>query len=344
MIISTGTIVRFFLVAIATLVIYYLRDIVLVILAAVVIASAIEPVIRRLRHYLKFPRIVSVVIVYVILIAILAAILVFFVPAVMNEMVKFINEIPGTVSLSDLWSPIESIGLHTGSSGSLATHTISLRDFITGLQTILTGTDGSVFETASAIFGGALSLILIFVLSFYLAIREAGVDDFLRIITPIKNHEYIMNLWKRSRRRIGLWLQAQVVLGLIVGVLVYLGLSIVGIRYALALAVLAMLFEVIPVFGPILASIPSILMALTDRGLAVGLLVAGIYLIIQQVENHVLQPLVTRKMVGVNPIIVILAILIGAKLAGILGALVAVPLVAAGMEYINDVEERRKLL
>lgn len=338
-IISTGTIVRFFAVAAAILALYYLRDIVLVVLAAVVIASAIEPVVRRLRHYLKLHRIVAVVIVYILIAALLATLLVFFVPAVVGEAVKFIDQIPRTVSLTDLWSPL---GVGGNSSGVLADRTVSLRDFITGLQTILTGTGGGAFETASAIFGGALSFVLIFVLSFYLAIREDGVDDFLRVVTPVKRHEYIVNLWKRSRRKIGLWLQGQVILGLIVGVLVYITLTIVGIPYALALALLAVVFEIIPVFGPIMASVPAILIAFTERGLGIGILVAGLYLAIQQLENHIFYPLVTKRVVGVNPIVVILALLVGAKLAGVLGALVAVPLVAAMMEYVNDIEERRK--
>lgn len=340
--VSVGTVVKFFAVAVAILALYYLRDIVLVVLAAVVIASAIEPVVRRLRHYFKLHRIVAVVVVYLMIAAVLATLLVFFMPAVVGEAVKFINEIPRTVSLADLWSPIQSLGFDIGSNGDLATRTISLRDFITGLQTILTGTGESAFEMASAIFGGALSLVLIFVLSFYLAIREDGVDEFLRIITPVRRHEYIVNLWKRSRRKIGLWLQGQVILGLIIGVSVYVALSIVGIPYALALSVLAAALEILPVFGPILASVPAILIAFTERGLGIGLLVMGLYLAIQQLENHVFYPLVTRKVVGVNPIVVILALLVGAKLAGVLGALVAVPLVAAMMEYVNDIEERRK--
>lgn len=335
--ITTGSIVRFFAVAVSILVIYYLRDIALVVLAAVVIASAIEPIVRRLKHYLKLHRTVAVVIVYIIIVAIIAAVLVLFVPAVINETVRFLDSVPGVVSLSDLWSPLDNVNL----DGNLADKAISLKDFVLGFRDAVFGAGQSVFETASALFGGAFSLILIFVLSFYLAIREDGVDDFLRIVTPVKKHEYIINLWKRSRQKIGLWLQGQIILGLIVGLLVYISLIAVGIPYALALAVSAALLEIVPVFGPILASIPALLIAFTDKGVGTGLLVAGLYLVIHQLENHVFYPLVTKKIVGVNPIVVILALLIGAKLAGILGALVAVPLSAALMEYISDVEKRK---
>lgn len=339
--ISTGTIIRFFIVILTILALFYLRDIVLVVIAAVVIASAIEPVVRRIRHYLKFNRITSVVIVYVLIVSILAMLLVFFVPAVMNETVRFVDSIPRTVSLSDLWSPIENSGLFTNTDGVANGKIVLLKDFIIGLQSLLIGSGEGAFHMASVIFGGVFSLIMIFVLSFYLAIREDGVDDFLQIIAPIRHHDYIINLWKRSRRKIGLWLQGQIILGLIVGVLVYISLISVGIPYALPLAVLAALLEIVPVFGPILASIPAILLTFADRGLSTTILIAVLYFIIQQLENHIIVPLVTKKIIGVNPIIVILALLIGFKLAGVLGALVAVPLSAALMEYVSDIEKKR---
>jgi predicted PurR-regulated permease PerM len=139
-----------------------------------------------------------------------------------------------------------------------------------------------------------------------------------------------------------LWLQGQVILGLIVGVLVYTALMIVGIPHALLLALLAAAFEIIPIFGPILAAIPAGLIAFSSFGIGTAVLILGIYIMIQQVENHLLYPLVVRKIVGVSPIVVIIAVLIGAKLAGILGALVAVPISAAFVEYINDLEKDKK--
>jgi predicted PurR-regulated permease PerM len=180
------------------------------------------------------------------------------------------------------------------------------------------------------------------VLSFYLAVQKDGVDDFLRIIAPVRHHEYIIDLWKRSQRKIGLWLQGQIVLGIVVGVLVYLVLMIVGIPYALMLALFAALFEIIPVFGPVISSIPAILIAFSEKGVGTGFLLIGLYLIIYQFESQLFYPLVVKKIVGISPIVVILALIIGAKLAGLLGAVIAVPLSAAFMEYIHDIEKYKK--
>lgn len=341
--ISTSTIIRFFLVALLIVSLYFISDVVLVLLAAIILASATEPVIRRLKKY-KINRITSVVILYILLATFLVGIFVFFLPRVLNETTDFLKNIPTTISLEDIWSPISDIGSNFNTTSSVLTgHRLSLIDYVKGLQTAFVGQETSAIKFVSSIFGGLLSLILIVVVSFYLAVKQDGVDDFLRIITPIKHYDYIIDLWKRSQRKIGLWLQGQVILGIIVGVLVYIVLLILGIPHAFVLALLVGLLEIIPVFGPIIASVPAIIISYSEKGIGTAVLVLVLYIIIQQLENHVFVPLVVRKIVGISPIIVILSIIIGVKLAGVLGALIAVPLSAAFMEYINDIEKYKKL-
>jgi len=337
---NTGTIIKFFLIAILIAALYYVLDVVLVVLAAIVIASALEPVIKRLGKY-RIHRTVASVLIYILIAAVLAAIFIFFVPVLANDMVAFLNNLPRTISLGDLWSPMQDVGVSL-SPGVLASHTISISDFVNNLQSILVGTSAGAFKTATLVFGGAISFILIVVLSFYLAVQEDGVDQFLRIITPVRQHEYISGLWKRSQLKIGYWLQGQIILGIVIGVLVYVMLVIVGIPHALILALLAAVFEIIPVFGPIISSVPALIVAFTSSGLGTGLLLLGLYLIIYQFESQIFYPLVVKKIVGISPIVVILALVIGAKLAGVLGALIAVPLSAAFMEYIHDVQKRKK--
>ncbi|MEA2715076.1 MAG: hypothetical protein QOG91_104 [Candidatus Parcubacteria bacterium] len=340
--INTGTIIRFFLAVILLLALYYMSDIVLVVLAAIVIASAIEPVVRRLKRH-KFHRVLAVILIYVVVTAIVSAILIFFVPVVANDAVSFLNNLPRNISLEELWSPISNIGFNFGSvPQTFSQHTISVSDFISGLQAVIVGTSASAFHTASVLFGGVLSFLLIVVLSFYLAVQEEGVGDFLRILAPVKHHNYIMDLWKRSQRKIGLWLQGQIILGIVVGILVYVVLMLLGIPHALLLAVLAGIFEIIPVFGPIISSIPAILLAFADRGFGTGVLLVALYVIIYQFESQLFYPLVVKKIVGISPIVVILALVVGAKLAGLLGALVAVPLSGALMEYVRDIEKYKK--
>ncbi|MES2314529.1 MAG: AI-2E family transporter [Patescibacteria group bacterium] len=338
--ISTGTIVRFFLVIIIIAALYYLRDVLLVVVSAVVIASALEPVVRRLGRY-HIHRVVAAVLIYLVLAGMLAGVFIFFVPLLVNDSISFLASVPKQISLDDIWSPIRDFGINVGPTSSSVT-TVSLADLVGSLQSAITGTTAGAFKTASFLFGGVLSFFLIIVLSFYLVVQEDGVENFLRIVTPAHRHEYVINLWGRARRKIGSWLQGQVLLGVLIGTLVYLVLMVVGVPHALVLAVLAGSFELIPVFGPIISSVPAILVTYSELGTGTAVLLIGLYLIIYQFESQLFYPLVVKKIVGISPIIVILALVIGAKLAGVLGAIIAVPLSAALMEYVYDVEKRKK--
>ena len=112
-------------------------------------------------------------------------------------------------------------------------------------------------------------------------------------------------------------------------------------RSALLLALLAAIFEIIPIFGPILSAIPSTLIGLADGGLTLGLLIIGLYVIINQFENHLIYPLVVKKVVGIPPIIVILALIVGFQLAGVLGMLLSVPVSAVIVELLEDLQKTK---
>jgi predicted PurR-regulated permease PerM len=108
---------------------------------------------------------------------------------------------------------------------------------------------------------------------------------------------------------------------------------------ALLLAIIAGVFEIIPLFGPILAAIPAVAIALLDGGVTSALLVVGLYIIVQQFENQLIYPLVVRKIVGVPPIVSILALIVGGTLAGFIGLIISVPMAAVIMEFFNDLEK-----
>ncbi|HEY4503718.1 MAG TPA: AI-2E family transporter [Candidatus Paceibacterota bacterium] len=341
--ITSGTVIKTILLLILIAVLYYIKDIVLVVLASVVIASAIEPATHWcIKH--KMRRLPSVIGIYLTLGIVLSLLFIFFIPSMLSDLAIYLNSLPDNINLNDLWNPIRDSGVLSSNQtvSSLSERSFSIKEFIETTKYAISGTGEGIFKTASFVFGGALSFVLMIILSFYLAVQEDGVSNFLKIISPIKHHAYIIDLWKRSQRKIGYWMQGQLLLGLIVGILVYLGLMIIGIKHALFLASVAVIFELIPIFGPILAAVPAILIALTNGSVTFGLLVAGLYLIIHQFENHLLYPFVVRKIIGISPIIVILALVIGAKLAGFLGAILAVPIASAFMEWIDDIERDKK--
>lgn len=338
--ITTGTIVRIILVLTLAALAWYLRELVLIVLASIVIASAIEPAALALRKY-KIPRVVAVLLVYLGFFGTFFAVIFFLLPPVLDETSAMLTTLP---------SYLESVGVHNpiNTSAVFETRTLlndfSLKNTTENVGAFMAGLSGDFLLAMSVIFGGAFSFVLIVVFSFYFAVNERGIEEFLRVVTPIQHEGYVVGLWKRTQKKIGLWMQGQFLLAILIATLTYLGLSIMGIQYALVLAVIAGVMELIPVFGPILASIPAIAVAFSGGGIPIALAVAAFYIIIQQFENHLIYPLVVTKVVGVPPMLVILALLIGAKLAGILGILLSVPLAAAFQELFNDMERARNVL
>lgn len=343
--ISTGTMVRVLLVIFLAGILWYLRDIFLVVVTAIVLASAIEPSIGFFTRK-GVPRLAALVGVYVIGFGFLAGLVYFFVPALFADMSALVRALPDIADAPFISSPMTE-NIAAGVNNALGE---GIREGANILE-VARGrvTEGGAINAAALLFGGLLSFIFVVVLSFYLAAQERGIENFLRLITPLSSRGYVISLWKRSQEKIGQWFQGQLLLGVLVGVLTFLGLSILGVSSALLLAVLAMVFEIIPVFGPILAAVPAVAIAFTegirvaDPGMTAALIVVAFYFIVQQFESHLIYPLVVRKVVGIPPVLVILALLIGAKLAGFIGILLAVPLAAVLVEFLNDVARERKI-
>jgi len=319
---------------------YILRDVLLVVVAAVVIASSIEPIIKWFRAQ-RIPRLLAVIIIYFsIAITFSAAFYLLFIP-LLGELQQFLNESPDYLGLIST-ETAKSIGFTTTGPAGDIIGTIPVKDIVDQANVVISTLSQSLFGTASTFFGGVLSFILIVVLSFYFSVQQDGILNFLKTISPSKHRKYIVDLWSRAENKIGLWLQGQLLLGVIVGVLTFLGLTLLGVKHAILLAFVAGLFEIIPLFGPILAGIPAVAIAYAGGGLPIAVIVVALFLIIQQFESQLIYPLVVKKVVGVPPIISILALVVGAQLAGFLGLLLSVPVAAILMEFFVDLERDRK--
>jgi predicted PurR-regulated permease PerM len=336
--ITTGTIIKGIVILFLTYLAFMLRNLILVILTSVVIASAVEPVTRWFTKR-RIPRSLAVVTIYLSIFMIITGVTTIVLPPLAEDVKSMLLTLPQyveTISTQDLEKiPGLSLIFNQFTSSFNSGELFQQVGGYAGKATF------GFFQTAGTIFGSLLSFIMIIVISFYLAVQEDGVANFLRIVTPIKHEKYIIDLWRRSQRKIGLWMQGQLLLGVIVGVLTYLGLTILGVQNALLLALIAGAFELIPIFGPILSSIPAIGIALIQDGISLALITLGLYLIIQQFENHLIHPLVVKKIVGIPSLLAIISLIVGAQLAGFLGMIIAVPIAAALMEYLSDVEKEK---
>ena len=333
--ISTWTFVRFFAIVIGLLFCYLLRDILFVLLFAVVLASALEPAIRWFQTY-RVPRILATVIIFLAVLGVLFLAIYLLLPLLANDLQGF------SLSYSVFERQILS---QLGAGGS-----IPLIDFIRenarGLleqpSEYISKISGGVFAFTATFFGGIFSFIILVVVSFYLAVQEKGIEDFIRLVAPLKYESYAVDLWLRSQRKMGQWLRAQLILGALIGALIYLGLTLLGVQYALVFAFLAAILELIPVVGPVLAAAPAVVIAFLQSPF-IALLVFILFVVVQQLESHLVVPVVMHRAIGISPIVVVVALLIGAKIAGVFGLLLAVPIASIVVEFLNDFDRKKRI-
>lgn len=336
--ISSSTIIKILSWIVVFAGLFYVSDFVIALLVAVVLASAVEMPVKVMAKW-GVPRVFSVIGIFVTLILLVCAIAFIFIPPMADDFAKFIKVLPQILDSvrifgKDLGFKDISIALQELSRD------ISKGKILTILKNTFLGSSG-FFATTSVVFASVVNFILTFVLAFYLALEDNGVRKFLRLIVPKTHEVYIVDLWERAQKKIGLWMQGQLLLSLFVSLLVYVPSLLLGLPYAALLAVLAFVGELIPMVGLMLAMIPALFLAWTHGGLHLLFLTGVIYFAISQIESHILYPRIMSKMVGVPSVVVIIAIVIGAKIAGIWGVLLSVPIASILMELANDLEKKK---
>ena len=329
--ISTSTIFRIIFILLILLFIYAVRNILILLFFAVIIASAVDLIARHFDK-LKIPRSVSVLIIYLVVAALIIGLFVLLVPSLAKEIKSFSNEFPAYAE------KLHMNFQHIQNSSIGYQKVISeIQKTLGSWSNILHKSVNNLLAGTLDIFGGLVSFIILIVISFYLAIQKDGIQNFLKVITPHEYEAYVLNLWKRSEKKMGQWLQGQLLLALIVGIMVYIGLWLFHIRFAFLLAVLASILELVPYAGPVLAAVPAVIIAFIQHPV-LALWIIVLYIAIQQTENHLLEPIVIGKAVGLNPVVVIIALLIGGELLGILGVILAVPVAAILAEFFKDIK------
>lgn len=340
--ISNSTIIRIVLTGVLLFAVVKLINIVLIVLTAIVIASFVEAAYRKLKPYIK-NRTVGVFLLYILIIAIFIGLASVFVPVFIEEMSLLVASLGHYIPDNSILNTFQTDTI-SGAKGVVSTISKngSLSDVIKSTQNLVSSLSGGFFDIFGQAFGGAINLGLIVIISFYLSIQEKGIENFLRIITPDLSEEYVIDLWRRTEKKIGLWIQGQMLLGIIIGVLAYLGLTILGVKYSLVLALITAFCELVP-FGIFIAVIPAVLFSYLNGSVSLSLMTFALYFILHQFENYLIYPLIIKKVIGISPLVVILSILIGAELAGFWGVILAIPTAVCLLEFLNDLEKKKLL-
>jgi predicted PurR-regulated permease PerM len=268
----------------------------------------------------------------------------FFFPPILSDTQNFVYTVPQYLNTLNLPFSLQG-STPLGTAAASSHQAQSLFNTLIEYRAVFSAdTSQGAFRLISTIFGGIFSLFIVVVLSFYFAVQETGVEDFLKLVAPSQHEDYIIDLWKRAQKKIGQWMQGQLLMSLIISVTVYLGLILLRIPDALLIAFFTAIAEIIPIFGSFIAGFPAVIIAYTGGGVVPALFVAGLFIIVNQFEGTLIHPLVVKKVVGVPPLLVLIAIIAGGDLAGFLGVLLAVPLAAILREALGDFEKRKQRL
>lgn len=332
--ISTLTLFKILAIVLAAAFLYFIRDTLLMVFIALVLASAIGPWVNWLQKW-KVPRTIAAMFIYVSALGVIFFSFVLLIDPISTEIRNLSDDFPAYWErLSYGWQAFESFS---------STHGLQqeVYETIKSVQTAITALATNIFGGAVSFIGGAFSLVVVLVIAFYLAVFDRQMKRKISSFLPEKYQAYSTHLIDRMQEKIGLWLRGQLLLSFIIFLLALIGLSLLGIKYVWVLALLAGVTEIIPYFGPLLGAIPAVFIAFTQSPTS-GLLVILLYILIQQAENYLIVPQVMRKAVGLNPVIVIVAMLVGAQVAGIAGIIIAVPVTTALSVIIDDIMAHRK--
>lgn len=288
--------------------VFLIKEIIILVLLSIILISALI----RPADWLTskgIPRTISAVIVYFLMILLLFLGLGIIVPPLVEQTTDLVSNLPSIISSINEF---------------LIFNQVPVVDISREIASQINQIAGNIISISSVIFSSVFNVITLFVLSFYLLVEWKTFVKLASSPFSGSREKKVSNLIIKIEKGLGAWVRGQLTLSIIVGLVTYIGLTILSIPYALPLALVAGIFEIIPLVGPIISAIPAILVGLTISP-AIALAAMALFIIVQQLENNLIVPMVMSKVVGLQPPVVIIALLIGAKLNGIGGAFLAIP-------------------
>lgn len=306
--ISHRTIIFTAVVILAYLFISKVADIIMQFFVALLIMAILNPFVTRLSRY-KIPRAASVFLAYLLLFGIIGFSISAIVPPLADQTTSFINNLPRF---------LDDLGFSFVFSDQV----------IQQLVAQVAALPSEVAKLTVSIFSNIVAVVAVLVFAFYMLLERDKLDVQLGYVFGQKRKKEVGRFIDLLERNLGSWARAQLTLMLIIGLTSYIGLRLIGIPFALPLAILAGILEIIPYIGPIVAAIPAVLIGFGLSPLQ-GIAVAALAFLIQQLENYLFVPKIIQKSTGVSPIVTLFALAIGFRLAGIVGFLIAIPVFIA---------------
>jgi len=282
---------------------FQIRDILYLLFIAFILQTAIRPFVDKLVMF-RVPRVLAIILLYVVTIGLIGGVIGSVIPQIVSQSSHMIAELPAVAGRL-----LPSLNIDIGSlTQEVAPFTQNVVRF--GVE----------------IFNNIITVVTIFVFTFYFLLGRNHLERTISTFVGKEETKKIVQILIDVEDKLGAWARGQSILMLVIGITTYIGLTLLRVDFALPLAVLAALLEMVPMIGPIISAVPAILVAVTISPF-LGLSVAALYFVIQQLENHLIVPWIMKKSVGLSPILIIVSFMIGGRFEGVVGAILAVPTV-----------------
>lgn len=327
--ISWGSIAKIFVAVLGLYMFFLVKDILLWLIFGMVISILFNPIIE---FFVKFrvPRVAAAVGIYLASFGLLALMIYAMVPFFTIELQRFSERFPEY--FNSISPPLRDLGLVAFSD---------VQGLIDVLNKNAEDIAAGVLNGLFAVLGGIVSAVFVLSMALFVSLEERTIERGISFLFPKRYETLAFNLWRRSQKRVSGWFLSRIISSLFVGLLTYFTLLIFDVRYPVSLSVIAGITNFVPIVGPLIAGLLIAVVVGLDSPLR-ALFMVGAFTLIQQIENNVLTPLLSRRFVGLHPVLVLVALAVGGRLWGMMGAFLAVPLTGILFEFLHDFAERKK--
>ena len=290
-----------------------IRDILFLLFISFILMSALRPIIEWLEDR-RIPRLLAILVIYAVVFGVFGFMVAGMIPTLVTQSGKLFTEIPNFLSRM---FPYVSLDVQS-------------------LYQQIAPVGANIVNVTVGVFSNFIMMLTVLTFTFYFLLERGNLKAILSGLLGEGVGDRVFTILLRVEKRLGSWVLGELLLMLFIGALVYIGLFFLRVDFALPLAIMAGLLEIVPTIGPIVSAVPAILVAFSHSP-ALAVFVIILYIVVQQIENNIVVPLVMRKSVGLPPILTILALMVGGRFAGVTGAILAVPVLLTIQEIIASI-------
>lgn len=329
--ISINALVKIFLAIFILYMIYLSKTIVFWFLFGLAISVILDPAIDFLRK-LKIPKIIAVVIVYTAIFGVIGLLMYLLLPIFIYELRQFSQNLPDYFNQVNPW--LKQVGINIADD---------FNDLVNVMVNTLEEKSGSLIKGLAVFFGSISSTLVILAIAFFLSLEDNGPEKFLALVFPRKYESYVASLFDRIQTKVAYWFGARLLACLFVGVASCIVFYVFSVKYLFILALMAGILNFIPFIGPLISLLILALIVTVSTGSWLTMFYVAIaFVLIQEIENKIITPMLMKKFLNIPPVLVLVSLLVGTHVFGFLGALFSVPIFGIIYEFTKEFLEKRK--